>query len=430
MRFEPADKELFIHNRKNLTETMLPNSIAVVHSNDVFPSNADALMPFKQNTDFYYLTGIDQEESVLILFPDAKEERNREILFVLETNEHLAIWEGEKLSKEKATTLSGIQRVEWVDSFDTVLQQMAHLAENIYMTSNDHPRNAAKVQTRNDRLIPEYKERFPLHQFKALAPLIHKLRATKHPLEVEKIQHACDITEKGFRRVLGFIKPDVGEWEIEAEFIHEFTRNNSKGFAYTPIIGSGFNACVLHYIDNNNIVKDGEVILMDVAAEYANWNADMTRAVPVNGKFTGRQRAVYNAVLRALRYADSILRPGVQPKDYQQKMLEFMEGELIDLGLINAEEAKKQDESKPLVKKYFMHGTSHHLGLDIHDVCPPDTPFEVGQVLTIEPGIYIREENLGIRLENNFLIGEKNNTDLMANIPIEADEIEALMAQS
>lgn len=429
MRFEPADKELFIHNRKNLTEMMLPNSIAVVHSNDVFPSNADALMPFKQNTDFYYLTGIDQEESVLILFPDAKEERNREILFVLETNEHLAIWEGEKLSKEKATVLSGIQRVEWVDSFDTILQQMAHLAENIYMTSNDHPRNAAKVQTRNDRLIPEYKERFPLHQFKPLAPLIHKLRVTKHQLEIEKIQHACDITEKGFRRVLGFIKPNVGEWEIEAEFIHEFTRNNSKGFAYTPIIGSGFNACVLHYIDNNNIVKDGEVILMDVAAEYANWNADMTRAVPVNGKFTDRQRAVYNAVLRALRYADSILRPGVQQKDYQQKMLEFMEGELINLGLIDAEEAKKQDDSKPLVRKYFMHGTSHHLGLDVHDVCPPDTPFELGQVLTIEPGIYIREENLGIRLENNFLIGEKSNTDLMANIPIEADEIEALMAQ-
>lgn len=429
MRYEPADKQLFIHNRANLVKALKPNSIAVIHSNDVFPSNADALMPFKQNTDFYYLCGIDQEESALILFPDAKEEKDREILFVLETNEYLAIWEGDKLNKEKATELSGVARVEWVDSFDKVLAHVASLAETIYMTSNNHPRNSAKVKTRNDALIPVYKERFPLHKFEPLAPHIHKLRVTKHPLEIEKLQQACDITEKGFRRVLEFIKPGVGEWEIEAEYIHEFTRSNSKGFAYTPIIGSGFNACVLHYIDNNNIVKDGDVLLMDVGAEYANWNADMTRSVPVNGKFTDRQRAVYDAVLRTLRYCDTILRPGVCPKEYQKKVLQFMEGELIGLGLIDAEEAKKQDETKPLVKKYFMHGTSHHLGLDVHDVCPPDTLFDVGQVLTIEPGIYIREENLGIRLENDFLIGEKENTDLMANIPIEADEIEALMAK-
>jgi len=428
MRYTPADKSLFIHNRENLTKHLKPNSIAVIKSNDVYPTNADATMRLHQNADLYYLCGIDQEETVLVLFPDAENEEDREILFVLETNEYLAIWEGEKVGKERAFELSGIKNVQWVSSFDSKFFALSHQVENIYLSTNDHPRAVTKVETANDRFIKEAKNLFPLHNFERLSPITYKLRPVKHEEEIKMMQKACDITEKGFLRLLDFIEPGVGEWEIEAELLHEFVRNKSKGFAYTPIIGGGFNACVLHYIDNDNVVKDGDVILMDVAAEYGNYQSDLTRSVPANGKFTERQREVYDAVLRTLRYANSILRPGNTPKEYQNQVITFMETELIGLGLIDAEEAAKQDESKPLVKKYFMHGTSHHIGLDVHDVNLPNAPFEVGNVLTIEPGIYIREENLGIRLENDFLIGAKENIDLMESIPIEADEIEALMA--
>lgn len=428
MRYTPADKSLFIHNRQNFVKDLKPNSIAVLKSNDIFPTNADGTIRLHQNADLYYLCGIDQEETVLMLFPDAENEEDREILFILETNEHLAIWEGEKINKEQATELTGIKNIQWVNNFDNKFYALSRQVENIYFTTNDHPRMVSKVETANDRFIKQCKTRFPLHNFERLAPITYKLRAVKHEEEIKMMQKACDITEKGFLRVLNFIKPGVGEWEIEAELQHEFVRNKSKGFAYTPIIGSGANACVLHYIENKDIVKDGDIILMDVAAEYGNWQSDLTRSVPANGKFTDRQRAVYDAVLRALRYANSILRPGIYPQDYQKKMVAYMETELISLGLIDAEEATKQDDSKPLVKKYFMHGTSHHIGLDVHDVSLPNTPFEVGNVLTIEPGIYIREENLGIRLENDFLIGAKQNVDLMESIPIEADEIEALMA--
>lgn len=405
-------------------------SIAILESNDLMPSNGDGTLPWRQNSDLYYLTGIDQEESTLLLFPDAEEERDREILFLRETNEHIAVWEGEKLTKKMATQLSGIANVQWNSQFDATLNRLVQQAKHIYLNTNEHPRADISLETRDIRLLRKCQHDYPLHKYERLAPLMHELRVIKHPTEISMIQKACDITEAGFRRSLGFIRPGVGEWEIEAEFIHEFTKRQSMGFAYTPIIASGKNNCVLHYIRNNQRCKDGELVLMDVAAEYGNWNSDMTRTVPVNGKFTERQRAVYDAVLRVLNKCNEILRPGITPKDYQKQTIGFVEAELIGLGLIDKEAAKQQSSTEHLVKKYFMHSTSHHLGLDVHDVCPANEPMAPGMVLTIEPGIYIPEEGIGIRLENNVVIGEKENRNLMANIPIEADEIEALMAKS
>jgi Xaa-Pro aminopeptidase len=429
VRYEPIASELFIRNREKLRGLLKPNSIVVVHSNDILPTNADGTFMLQQNRDLLYLSGVDQEETVLVLFPDAQTERDREILFVRETNEHIAIWEGEKLDKEQAIAVSGIERVEWTESFEATLMGLVPQAEHIYLATNEHLRAMRTVETRNDRFIKECQKRFPLHRYERLAPLTNELRIIKEKEEIEVLQKACDITEAGFRRVLAFIKPGVGEWEVEAEYLHEFVRNRSRGFAYSPIVGSGKNACVLHYLENNQVCQDGDMLLMDVAAEYANWNADMTRTVPVNGKFTERQRAVYDAVLRVLRYCNGILRPGITPEAYQLKVREFMEKELIALGLIDAEEAAQQDRKKlPLVSKYFMHGTSHHLGLDVHDVTPFNEPVREGMVFTIEPGIYIQEEALGVRLENDVLIGKDSNRDLMANIPIEADEIESLMA--
>ncbi len=429
MRYDPADSQLFVYNRSRLSAMLKPNSMAILDSNDLMPTNADGTLPWRQNSDLYYLSGIDQEESTLLLFPDAIEEIDRAILFIKETSQHIAIWEGEKLSQQIATKLSGISNVRWNCQFDTVLERLTQQAEHIYLNANEHPRADMTVQTRDIRLLEKCRQKYPHHQHERLAPLMHQLRVIKHPLEIKMIQKACDITEAGFRRVLGFIRQGVGEWEIEAEFIHEFIKRQSTGFAYTPIIASGKNSCTLHYIKNNQRCQDGELLLMDVAAEYGNWNSDMTRTVPINGKFTHRQRAVYDAVLRVLRKSNKILRPGLTPKDYQNQTIDFMEDELIELGLIDKDEAKQQDSSKPLVKKYFMHNTSHHLGLDVHDVCPPDEPYAAGMVLTIEPGIYIPDEKIGIRLENNILIGEKENLDLMSNIPIEADEIETLMSQ-
>lgn len=408
-----------------------PNSMVVVLANDILPTNADGTFLLQQNRDLFYLCGIDQEETVLVFFPDAKIEKDREILFVRETSEHLAVWEGAKLDKDQAAEVSGIERVEWSESFEATFSFLAPQAEHIYLTTNEHLRAMRVVETRNDRFIKQCQARFPLHKYERLAPLLAELRIIKEQVEIDMLQKACDITEAGFRRILGFIKPGVGEWEIEAEYLHEFVRSRSRGFAYSPIIGSGKNACVLHYLENNQVCEDGEMVLMDVAAEYGNWNADMTRTVPVNGKFTPRQRAVYESVLSVLRQADEILRPGITPKDYQQQVRLFMEKELISLGLIDEKEAAEQDREKlPLVNKYFMHGTSHHLGLDVHDVMPHNEPVREGMVFTIEPGIYIPEENLGVRLENDVVIGKDSNFDLMGNIPIEVDEIEALMAAS
>ena len=428
MRYDPIDPQLFVKNRHNLRQLLKPNSIVIVHANDIMPTNADGVMPFIQNTDLYYLTGVDQEDTVLILFPDAVDRKDQEILFVKETSELIAIWEGEKLTKEQATEVTGIRRIEWSASFESHLHRLVPQADHIYLVSNEHLRASTVVETKNDRFIKDCRCRYPLHEYQRLAPLMHQLRMYKDPVEVEMLKKAIDITEAGFRRALSFVKPGVGEWEVEAEYLHEFVRQRSRGFAYPPIIGSGRNACVLHYVENHSVCQDGDLLLMDVAAEWANWNADMTRTIPVNGRFTERQRDVYNAVLRVFRGSCEILRPGVTPLEWRKQTVDLMEEELIKLGLIDAQEAKDQDpEEKPLVKKYYMHGIGHHLGLDVHDVHPPSHVVQPGMVFTVEPGIYIRDENLGIRLENDILIGEDKNIDLFSSIPIEAEAIEELM---
>jgi Xaa-Pro aminopeptidase len=427
VRYETISAGLFTRNRQNLRGLLKPHSLVIVHANDICPTNADGTLGFKQNSDLLYLTGVDQEETVVMLMPDAADPKDREILFVRETNEHIAVWEGQKLTKERAREISGIERIEWSHAFESHLHRMVPQAEHIYLATNEHLRASIVVETRNARFIKDCQARYPLHRYERLAPLTHRLRMLKDDEEIRLIRKACEITGAGFRRLLGFVKPGVGEWEIEAELLHEFVRRGSRGFAYAPIIGSGANACVLHYVENSNRCQDGEVLLLDVAAEFMGWNSDLTRSIPVNGRFTKRQREVYDAVLRVFRGANQILRPGNNPLDYQKQVIELMEEELIGLKLFTAREAKDQGPDKPLVKKYFMHGTSHHLGLDVHDVSPPHQTFAEGMVFTIEPGIYIREEGLGIRIENDVLIGRDENIDLMVDIPIEAGEIEELM---
>lgn len=428
MRTQSAPAEFFTRNRANLRTLLKPRSLVIVHTNDVMPTNGDGVMPHHQNSDIFHLTGIKQEETILLIATGLNAEPDHtEILFVRETNEQIAVWEGQKLDKPAATAASGIKKIMWTREFESQFHRLVPQCENIYLLTNEHLRAAAVVETRNDRFIRECRRRYPLHAYERLAPLMQRLRMIKSAEEIAMLQKACDITEAGFRRALCFVQPGVGEWEIEAEFLHEFVRSGSRGFAYLPIIASGKNTCVLHYNENNQICQDGDLLLLDVAAEYAGWNADLTRTIPVNGMFTPRQRDVYNAVLRVLRATQELLRPGNTPANLQKQVIGLMENELISLGLIHAEDAEKQTPDKPLVSKYFMHGISHHLGLDVHDVAPPNEPFATGMVFTIEPGIYIREEGLGIRLENDFLIGEKSNIDLMANIPIEADEIEKLM---
>lgn len=427
MRWEYAPVEFFVRNRERLLTMLKPRSVVILHSNDIMPTNADGVMGFRQNNDLFHLSGIDQEDTILVLRTDALEERDRQILFIKETSERIAVWEGRKLTKEEAGRRSGVERVEWTHAFDSMLGGIVSQADHIYLATNEHLRADTMVETRNDRFIRQCMARHPLHDYQRLAPLMHRLRMIKQPEEIAMIRKACRITESGFRRVLGFLRPGVGEWEIEAELIHDYLRQGSRGFAYPPIIGSGENACVLHYTENNRRCEDGQLVLLDVAAEYGGWNSDLTRTIPVNGRFSRRQREVYDAVLRVFRGANQLLRPGNTPHVYQQQVVELMEEELVKLGLFTAAEAKSQGSEKELVKKYFMHGTSHHLGLDVHDVAPPHEPFAENMVFTIEPGIYIREEGIGIRLENNVVIGRDGNIDLMADIPIEAEEIEALM---
>lgn len=430
MRFDPIPSGLFERNRKRLTELLKPGSMVILHANDVYPTNNDGTMPFKQNANLMHLSGIDQEETILMLFPDAPDPRDREILFVKETSEFMAIWEGAKFTKEKARELSGIERVEWLSAFEGNWHRLAPLADNFYLETNEGNRvtNLNFMETRNSRFIEDCKKRYPLHHYERLTKLMEKIRVIKDAEEIKIIQKACDITEAGFRRILPFIKPGVGEWEIEAELLHEFVRRGSRGFAYPPIIGSGSSNCVLHYVENNKRCQDGELVLLDVAAEYLGWASDLTRTVPVNGRYTDRQRDVYNAVLRVFRGANEILRPGNCIMDYQKEVIEMMEGELVGLGLFSAKEAKAQGKDKALVKKYFMHGTSHHMGLDVHDVFGgPAEIFEPNMVFTIEPGIYIQEEGFGVRLEDDVVIGKDENINLMGSIPIEAEEIEELM---
>ncbi len=427
MRYHPLPADLYISNRERLKALLPPRSLVILHANDVLPTNADGSMGFVQNSDLFYLSGIDQEETILMLFPDSPDPKFRELLFVRETNETIALWEGEKLTKEQATQRSGIQRVHWLQDFETLFRQLMCQCDQVFLNSNEHPRATIPTETRETRFTLRCKREYPLHDYRRLAPLMHDLRCIKQPQELKALSEAIRITEEGFRRLLKFVKPGVHEYEVEAELAHEFIRQRSRGFAYTPIIATGKNACVLHYITNHCQCQDGELLLLDVAANYGNYNADLTRTIPVNGRYTARQRQVYDAVLRIFRECRQMLRPGVIIREYQEEVGRLMTSELIGLGLLNRDEVEKQDPERPLYKKYFPHGTSHHLGIDVHDVGHTWKPVQAGMVFTIEPGIYIREENLGVRLENNILIGADRNTDLMASIPLEADEIEELM---
>lgn len=427
MKYTPLNSELYIQNRKQFVSQMKPNALAVFNSNDIMPTNADGTMVFRQNNDILSLSGIDQEESILVLFPDFYDKSFSEILFLKETNENIAIWEGHKYTKEEARATSGVQTIMWLSQFESVFNTLMAEVEYVYLNTNEHIRAVVEVQTRDRRFIDWCRDKYPLHKYERSAPIMHEIRAVKSDFEIEALQIACDITEKGFRRVAAFVKPGVTEYEIEAEYLHEFVRNRSRGFAYTPIVASGASACVLHYIDNNKECKDGEVLLMDVGAEYGNYNADMTRCLPVSGRFTDRQKAVYNAVLHVKNEATKMLRPGNVIPEYHKEVGKIMEKELLALGLIDATDVKNQNPASPAYKKYFMHGTSHHLGLDVHDVPNIYKPMKEGMVFTVEPGIYIPEENLGIRLENDVLITKDGTFDLMRNIPIEADEIEEIM---
>lgn len=427
MKYLPIGQELFIKNRDKLKNKLKPNSVAVFNSSDIMPTSADGTLPFKQDPNIFYLSGIDQEESILLLAPDFPDEKFREVLFLKETNEEIAIWEGHKYTQEEAQETSGIQTVRWLSEFESILNTILVESGSIYLDSNEHIRNGSKVETRTDRFVKLCMDRYPLHEYERIAPLIYDLRCVKEAREIELLQHACDITEIGFRRILEFTKPGVWEYELEAEFSYEFLRNRATRFAYDPIIASGGNSCVLHYIENNKQCKNGDIILFDVGAEYANFNADMTRVIPVNGKFTKRQRQVYDAVLRVKNEATELLVPGNTIPEYHSAVGEIMERELLALGLISKIEIEKQNPEWPAYKKYFMHGTSHHLGLNVHDVASIYKKFEPGMVFTVEPGIYIPEENIGIRLEDNVVIAKDGHINLMKNIPIHADEIESLM---
>lgn len=430
MRYTPLSATTYKEHRKRFMASMQPNSIAVFHSNDIMPTSADGTMPFKQSSDIFYLCGIDQEETVLILYPDASDASMREVLLVRETNEHIAIWEGHKFSKQESTDLSGIDNVQWTSQYDTLLKTLIPQADRIYLNSNEHLRQSNEVETRTQRMNREIRKRYPLHQYERSAPAMHRTRSVKSPEEIEQMQRAVDITGRSFERICKFIKPGVKEYEIEAEILHEFVRSGSRGHAYTPIIASGFSACVLHYIDNDKECKDGDVILMDYGCEYGNYASDMTRCVPVNGRFTDRQRAVYNAVLRVKTEATKLLRPGTMLGEYHKEVGKLMESELIGLGLIDKHDVAKQDPSNPVYKKYFMHGTSHFIGLDVHDVGLWNEPIKENMAFTVEPGIYIREESLGIRLENDIIVTKDGHRDLFKDIPIEADAIEEMMSST
>ena len=427
MKYQSISKELFIENRKRFSNQLKPNSIAIFNSNDVMPTNADGHMGFKQNADLFYLCGIDQEESILVIFPDSKMEGHQEILFLKETNEHIAVWEGHKYTKKEAEETSGISKIYWLSQFESVFHGLMCEASLVYLNTNEHTRATIEVETRDKRFLDWCKKTYPLHNYERVAPIMHELRAIKSTLEIDLIKLACGITKKGFDRIAKFIKPGVWEYEIEAELIHEFIRNKSNGFAYGPIIASGKNACVLHYTQNNQQCKDGDVILLDVAAEYANYASDLTRCLPVNGKFSKRQKDVYNSVLTVMKKAKACLIIGNNWDDYHKQVGVFMEEELVNLGLLNMEDIKNQNTNAPLYKKYFMHGTSHFLCLDVHDVGNKYRPFEAGMVFTCEPGIYIPEEGLGIRIENDILVSGNSPIDLMADIAIETEEIENLM---
>jgi Xaa-Pro aminopeptidase len=428
MKYSRIQNSLFIETRKQFAAQMQPNSLAVFNSNDIYPISADSTMPFEQHRDIFYLSGVDQEESILVIFPDAPKDKHKEILFLKETNDHIAVWEGEKLTKEMAFETSGIKTVYWLKDLEKVMFELMTQCSTVYINTNEHYRANVETETREDRFTKWLKNKYPAHQVAKSNPILQKLRSIKKQVEIDLMQHACNITEKGFRRILNFVKPGVWEYEIEAEFMHEFLRNRSKGFAYTPIIASGNNANVLHYIQNNQQCKEGDLLLLDVGAQYANYSSDMTRTIPVSGKFTKRQKEVYNAVNRVKNEATKMLIPGAFWESYHVEVGKLMTSELLGLGLLDKADVQNGNPDWPAYKKYFMHGTSHHIGLDTHDYGLLYEPIEPNMVFTVEPGIYIPEEGFGIRLEDDVVVrasGEPFN--LMRNIPIEADEIEEIM---
>jgi Xaa-Pro aminopeptidase len=428
MKYERIDKRLFERNRARFMQKMNKSTLAVFNSNDIYPISADSSMPFEQHRDIFYLSGVDQEESILVLFPDASDKKHREVLFLKETNDHIAVWEGEKLTKEVAFESTGVRTVYWLDQFDTIFNNLMAEAEGIYFNTNEHLRANKETQTREDRFIKKTKKRYPAHQVHKSAPILHVIRSVKDNIELDLMQKACDITESAYKRVLKFIKPGVWEHEIEAEIIHDFIKNRSDGFAYTPIIASGKNACVLHYVENNQECKDGDVILMDFGAKYANYASDQTRSVPVSGRYTARQKVVYNAVLHVKKEAEKLLVPGTLIPEYHKEVGKLMEEQLVKLNLLDKTDLKNQDPNWPAYKKYFMHGTSHFIGLDTHDSGLYHKPIEAGMVFTCEPGIYIPEENLGIRLEDDLIIQDgKGPKNMMTGLPLEADEVEDYM---
>ncbi len=427
MKNLPLNPEIFVQNRQRFVKQMLKNSIAIFVSNDEMPTNGDQLYKFKQNSDLYWLSGITQEDSMVILFPDNPDPKYREVLVLVRPNELKEKWDGKRLRVNEAQALSGIKTIVWLDSIDALLQPWIHLADNIYLDSNENDRKASLIRTREYRFIDEMKARYPMHNYVRAAKILKELRGIKTKLEVEVMQTACDITDKTFRRLLGFIKPGVMEYEIEAEIMHSFLSQRATGEAYGSIIASGDRARILHYVSNNEECKEGELILMDFGAEYGGYCADLTRTVPVSGKFTRRQKNVYNACLNLFNYAKTILRPGISVVDYTEKMGDAATQEFLRIGLIRKSDVKNEDPENRAYRKYLYHGISHHLGIDVHDLGTRTEPVKPGMMFTIEPGIYIEEEQMGIRIENNFWITKTGYVDLMKNIPITVEEIEALM---
>ena len=426
MRHKPIKSKLFVQNRKRISDLMASRALAVVNANDVLPTNADGTLPMQPNADLFFLTGIEQEESILVLFPEAADEKHREILFVRQPNEHLQIWEGYKHTKADVRKISGIKNVQWLTEFPVLFRSLMCESESAYLNSNEYKRANVEMETRDVRFIRQCQSDFPLHQYRRLAPLLHELRVVKTDLEIELLKEAVSITARGFRRTLRFLKPGVMEYEVEAELAREFIKRRGK-FAYTPIVASGKNNCVLHYLQNDQVCKKGQLLLMDVASSYANYNADLTRTIPISGKFSRRQKKVYNAVLRVLRQSIVGATVGKLHKDWTRESQMHMNEELLKLGLLKKSQIKKQDPDNPACRKYFMHGLGHPLGLDVHDVGDNNQPFAAGTVLTVEPGIYLPDEGFGVRLEDDIVVTENGPVNLMAKVPIEAGEIEEIM---
>jgi len=429
MRYASPEPQLFVAHRTNLKKLLLPNSLAILNANDILPTNADGVLIPRPNSDLFYLSGIEQEQTILLLYPEAHEENSREILFIRQPSEQSEIWEGHKLSKNEARAISGIKRVEWLSEFKPLFHRLICECDHVYLNSNEHKRAHIVVETREARFVREVQQAYPLHDYQRLARIMHRLRVVKSERELALIRKACALTEAGFRRVCRFVQPGVNERELEAEFAHEFIRHGGN-FAYSPIIASGENACALHYVQNDQPCLSGQLLLLDVAAEYANYNSDLTRTIPVNGKFSPRQKQVYNAVLRVLRAASNLATPGKLIKDWQKEAEGLVEKELVDLRLLTTSQIKKQRPDEPAFKKYFMHGVGHPLGLDVHDLGLTVEPIQAGWILTVEPGIYIREEGLGVRLENNIVVQQRANINLMESTPIEAEDIEQLMHEA